>query len=148
MLHHGVLADNLGVGIGVAGQSRGIILCKSSVSRTQARKVPVFDVNQMGASKEVGDGLDWLEESEVTIEGLTLSGNERQSLLIDGPTGGDTGGKIWSIKLEGGDEGKPPLQQNLAAGGQQPALSPGLNLATDSARLLAVPQPQSAPASL
>jgi hypothetical protein len=132
----------------VAGQSRGIILCKSSVSTTKALMMPVFDMNQVGANKEVGDGLDWLDESEVTIEGLTLSGNERQSLLIDGPTGGDTGGKIWSIQLEGGDEGKPPLQQNLTAGGQQPALSAGVSLATDSARQLAVPKPQSSPESL
>jgi hypothetical protein len=148
MLHNGVLTANLGVGIGVAGQSQGIILCKSIVSTTQTVTMPVLDVNEVGALKEVGDGVDWLEESEVTIDGLTLSGNERHSLLIDGPTAGATGGKIWSITLEGGDEGKPPLQQHLEAGGQQPALSAGVSLATDSARKLAVPMPLSAPAGL
>ena len=148
MLHDGLLEDNCAVGIGVAGQSQGIILCKSVVAGTKTYTVPVSDVNQVGASKEVGDGVDWLDESEVTIDRLTLRGNERQSMLIDGPTSGAMGGKIWSMTLEGGDENKPPLQQNLPSGGKQPELNMGVTLATNVARQFAVPQPLGVPAGM
>ncbi len=136
MLHGGEVADNRGVGIGVAGSSRGIVFCKSIVSGTVS--VPLFSskVDGIGTGAEdVGDGLSWLDGSEVTIEALTLSGNERQSLLIDGPASG----RIMSMTLAGGDEGKPALQQKLPMGGAQPMLGNGVSLATQVSRQFAVP---------
>ncbi len=146
MVHDGIFTANFGVGIGVAGQSQGIIVCKTKVEMTQTVTMPVSDVNQAGGSKDVGDGINWLDQSEVTIDRLTLSGNERQSLLIDGPTGGLAGGKIWSVTLEGGDEKKPPLQQNFTSG--KTPITMGMSLATDTVRQFAVPLPLGVPAGM
>jgi hypothetical protein len=110
-VHNGTLAENLGVGIGVAGSTKGMVICKAGVTDTYNANLPVSDEDRMvGGSKPVGDGVDWLDGSEVVIEALTLSGNERQSLLIDGPADGD----VRSITLAGGEE--PLLQQNLMRG--------------------------------
>src|SRR5262249_10529100 len=123
-LHNGTLADNSGVGIGVAGGSHGGVLCRSKVKGTLNQAVPVTDENRNPATKAVGDGMNWLDGSEVTIDGLTLDGDARQSLLIDGPAMGN----IMSITLTGGDEAKPMIQQNLMMGGAQPTLGSGVTV--------------------
>jgi hypothetical protein len=132
-VHNGTLAENLGVGIGVTGETRGMVICKVSVLGTLETMLPVSDENGMvGASKAVGDGVDWLDGSEVRITELTLSGNKRQSLLIDGPATGD----ISSITLGAGEQ--PILQQNLM-GGAQPTQGSGVSLMTQATRKFAVP---------
>lgn len=141
-VHNGTLAENLGVGIGVAGSTRGMILCKVGVLGTLNDMLPVSDEDGVvGASKAVGDGVDWLDDSEVVIEALTLSGNQRQSLLIDGPASG----YIRSITLAGGEEAI--LQQNLM-GGAQPMQGSGVSLISQDTRKFAVPQPLTVPAPL
>jgi hypothetical protein len=141
-VHNGTLAENLGVGIGIAGETRGMIICKASVLGTLNDMLPVSDENgKIGGSEAVGDGVDWLDGSEVVIEALTLSGNQRQSLLIDGPVSG----KIGSLTLAGGEE--PILQQNLM-GGEKPEQGSGVNLMTQDTRKLAVPLSLIVPAPL
>jgi hypothetical protein len=141
-VHNGTLAENLGVGIGVAGSTKGMVICKAGVTDTYNANLPVSDEDRMvGGSKPVGDGVDWLDGSEVVIEALTLSGNERQSLLIDGPADGD----IRSITLAAGET--PILQQNLM-GGAQPKQGNGVSLMTQDNRKLAVPLQVTVPAPL
>ncbi len=143
-VHNATFAENYGVGVGVGGQTRGFIFCKSRIEGTQSATLPVFDVNQFGTTQIVGDGFNWLDGSSVVIEASTLSGNARQSLLIDG----EAMGSIMSLLLEGGDENHPPLQQNLPMGGAQPAVWNGVTLAKDTVRQFAIPQPPTTPASL
>lgn len=143
-VHNATFVDNYGVGVGVGGQTRGFIFCRSRIEGTKTATLPVFDVNQVSSSQMVGDGFNWLDDSSVIIESSTLSGNARQSLLIDGAAQGS----IMSLTLENGDENHPPLQQNLPMGGAQPTLWEGVTLSTDAARQFAIPQPLTAPASL
>lgn len=133
-LHHGTLDGNLGVGIGVSGSAQGVILCKTAVTGTKAIALSVE--NGTGDSPLVGDGIDWLDGSDVTIEEVTLAGNERQSLLIDGPV---TKGTIKSLILSDGDGDRPPLQQRVMEGDGQPANESGVPLATDPTAKLSVP---------
>jgi hypothetical protein len=104
--------------------------------------LPVVDQNGNPGSKTVGDGLDWLDGSELTIDALTLGGSARQSLLIDGPATGD----IMSLTLEAGE--KPGLQQSWMTGDAQPTLGSGVNLTSDSNHTFDTPQLLIVPASL
>jgi hypothetical protein len=141
-VHNGTLAENLGVGIGVAGETRGMVICKASVEKTYTDMLPASDVDgEVGLQKPIGDGLDWLDGSEVRIEALTLSDNQRQSLLIDGPATGDIG----SITLGAGET--PILQQNLM-GGAQPTQGSGVTLTAQDTRKFAVPLSLTAPPPL
>lgn len=140
-LHNGALEGNLGVGIGVAGSSQGVILCKSTVKGTASTTLPVSDVNKFSAVKPVGDGVNWLDTSQVTIEALTLSDNARQSLLIDGPASGN----IMSLILTGSDANKAPLQQDFMMGDAQPTLGNGVTLMSQDSRKFAVPELLAAP---
>lgn len=132
-LHNGKLDGNFGVGIGISGESRGIILCKSAVTATKLTSLPVIREDGALASDDVGDGVDWLEQSEVTIELLTLSGNARQSLLIDGPARGE----IRSLDFKG-DADKPPVHQNYTEG----ARPSGEEVRTTPVRERSIPEPQ------
>ena len=76
------LADQLG--IGVAGGSHGIIICKTAITGTKLSGLPV----DIGGSEDVGDGFNWRDGSEVKVEEVTLGGNARASLIIDGSATG------------------------------------------------------------
>jgi hypothetical protein len=130
-LENGNLEGNRGVGIGVSGGSHGIIICRSKVSSTVSQALPVGG----GGVKEVGDGLNWLDGSEVTIEDLTLSGNARASLLIDG----SAHGTLTNVTLAGGDESKGILQQNFPAGGSQPGVTNSPPITTTAGAMFALP---------
>jgi hypothetical protein len=142
-LHNGTLAANRGVGIGVVGESRGIVICRSTITGTLSQTMPVFDENMLPSSKEVGYGVSWLDGSEVVIEALTLGGSAHQSLLIDGPATGN----IMSLTLTDGDEARPPLQQGLMTGGDQPLLGDDVSLTSQPTRKFAVPQALTVPAA-
>ncbi|MGK4001519.1 right-handed parallel beta-helix repeat-containing protein [Sorangium sp. So ce1036] len=135
-LHKARLDGNFGVGIGLTGASRGIILCKSAVLETAMESMPVFDKDNEPATDTVGDGVDWMGGSDVTVEDLILSGNARQSLLIDGPAGGSI------QRLVTDDRDTPPVQQNVAAGEARPG---GEAPQTVSERSASIPQAPSAP---
>ena len=124
------IADNTAVGLGLGGASKGIIIiCKTAITGTQVATVPVFENDMdLGTAKEVGDGLDWLDGSEATMDELSLSGNARASLLIDGPAAGS----LAQVTLSGGDEQKGIVQQSYS-GGPQPQLGGGVPPITTSA---------------
>ncbi len=134
-LHNGTFTGNSGVGIGVAGSSRGVILCKSVVEGTVNKTLPVYEGGVSAGLKDVGDGLNWLENSDVTIEALTLRDNARQSLLIDGPATG----RIMSLSLEGSDANKMSLQQNWMMGQDTPTTGSGVTLVGQGSITFAVP---------
>lgn len=125
-LHNGKLDGNFGVGIGVTGESRGIILCRSAITATELWRLPVFGEDDVPGINNVGDGVDWLGGSEVRIDELTFSGNARQSLLLDGPVQGDS--YIGRIELATEDE--LPVQQRFREGDARP----------DGRALLTVPE--------
>ncbi len=118
MLHSANIESNGGVGIGVSGDTQGFIICKSKITGTSLKKLPVKDHGQIGGSQDLGDGLVWLEGSSVTVEGLTLSGNARASILIDGPAGGS----LNDVTQSGGDAQKGILQQSFTGGMEQPTV--------------------------
>jgi len=65
----------------------------------------------------------WCQGSRVEMDGVTLAGNERASVIIDGPVG--EGSRIAHLTLSDGDESKGILQQDLPAGGLEPEIGPG-----------------------
>lgn len=109
------LQDNQAVGLGTSGESRGIICWNSAISGTKLAVVPVL-ANGAAASQEVGDGLAWLGGSQMQLDHLTLSGNARTSVLINGNAA--PGSSIDNITLSGGDEAKGIIQQNTTAAGE------------------------------
>ena len=135
-----VVEGNQGVGVGIGGGSKGIIIHGSEVRNTTTRVLAVAD----GGSEEVGDGLLWTGAAEVTVDGLSISGSARQAVLIDGTVG--AGSAISHLYLSGGDEGKGVVQQNLESGSTSPEVGPEAPaIATDNAQRFAVPQPPAAP---
>lgn len=82
------IVENAGVGLGVSGQSRGIIVCKSNIAGTTMKALPVMKNGEPVFADDVGDGFSWQEGSEVVVDELTLSGNARASLVIDSAVSG------------------------------------------------------------
>jgi len=137
------LEANSGVALGVSGESKGIMFWNSAVTGTVGLTVPVLENGNAGKAK-VGDGISWLDGSELDIKGVTLSGNERQSVLIDGAVA--PGSSIADLTLSGGDETKGVLQQNLPTGGMQPNIgsnAPQITASMDEQ--VPVPRPPAVP---
>ncbi|XXX80875.1 right-handed parallel beta-helix repeat-containing protein [Sorangium sp. So ce134] len=132
-LHNGTLDGNFGVGIGVAGGSKGIILCKSAVTDTVLDSLSM--INPDDPVQTFGDGVEWLDDSEVYIDGLTLSGNARKGLLIDGPAKGH----IEALHFAG--DADEPVQQNFTEG-ERPT---GVALRTTSENEFPVPSSRPEP---
>jgi hypothetical protein len=121
VLDNGLIQDNRGVGLGISGNSRGFVICRSTVTGTATEPVPVG----VGDRKEVGDGVNWLDGSVGMLEDVELSNNARASLLIDGSVphiDGSLRQGIVNLRLTGGDELKGILQQGckLEDGCQSP----------------------------
>jgi len=139
-LDHGVLDGNQGVGVGVGGETVGIIIiCKTAVTGTKKILLPVYENDMdLGNVKEVGDGLNWLGGAELHIDGLSLSGNERASILIDGPAKGS----LTNVTLSGGDEAmdKGVVQQDYTSGDQPTVGSGAPPLKTSATELFSVPK--------
>lgn len=128
---------NTGVGIGTSGDAVGLIICRSAILDTALADVVV----EGGGSDQVGDGLLWLGGSEIAIDGLTVSGSARASVVIDG----EASGTLTNITLAGGDEMKGIVQQAYS-GGAQPQVGDGAPAITTSATgLYAIPKPPSLP---
>ena len=133
--------DNAGVGIGAAGDSVGLIICKTAVTRTKMSDLYVAG----GGSQQVGDGLLWLDGSEITIDSLSLGGSARASVVIDG----EATGAMSNITLSDGDEAKGIVQQGYS-GGAQPTTDEGAPpITTSPDALFAIPEaPVSVPRDL
>lgn len=124
---------NAGVGIGVDGDSVGLIICKSAITGTVLTDVLV----EGGGSQQVGDGLLWLGGSEIAVDGLSLSGNARASVVIDG----EAGGSMKNVTLSGGDETKGVVQQSYSGGSQPQVGANAPVIATSPTGLFAIPAP-------
>lgn len=114
--------DNKGVGIGVSLESKGIVCWNTWITGTTEMTVPVL-AEGVASAAEVGDGFAWLDGSEVAVDNVTLSGNQRASMLIDGPAG--AGSTITNVTLEGGDELLGLVQQNAPSGTSSPTVGAG-----------------------
>jgi hypothetical protein len=114
---HCVLEANQAVGLGLSGESKGIMFWNSGVLGTLAKIVPAYD---QGVAKqaEIGDAISWSDFSGADVKNVTLSGNARAAILIDGDVA--QGSSIASLVLSGGDEQKGVVQQNLPVGGMAP----------------------------
>jgi hypothetical protein len=137
------LVDNQGVGVGLSNAAATVAVLRTEVAGTKNTVVPTFSKGGI-STKEVGDGLAWTGKAVARIEGLTLRGNARAALLIDGSVG--QGSRIESATFTGGDEGKGIVQQNFPDDGVAPDLGPALpapqRVATE---LFAIPQAPKAP---
>jgi hypothetical protein len=138
------VTNNIGIGIGVDGQSLGATLTNCTVRDTTMTALPVLVRGVSAEAENVGDGLNWLGTSQMTVDGLTVSGSARASVLIDGPVA--PGSSLARVTLEGNDVALGILQQNLAQGDTQPqigAATPALT--TSASELLSIPVPLGIP---
>lgn len=142
-VENGKLLANQGVGIGIDGESAGIIIYGTEIRDTSLIALPVLVGGVSAGSKEVGDGLNWLGTSQVVIDGLTCSGSARQSILLDGEVA--AGSSISNVTLENGDDAKGILQQNLQSGGTQPTVQAAPPLTVTDQEQFAVPVAPSVP---
>ncbi|HLM74042.1 MAG TPA: hypothetical protein VK459_15155, partial [Polyangiaceae bacterium] len=72
------------------------------------------------------------------IDGVRLGGNARSSVLIDGAAA--DGSSISNLTLEGGDELKGVVQQNVQAGAGTPTVGAGApSIMSTATELFAVP---------
>jgi hypothetical protein len=79
----------------------------------------------------------------MTVDGLSLAGNARQSILIDGPVA--AGSSIANVTLAGTDEQSGILQQRYS-GGEAPELGEGTPELEQRAEVVfEVPTPPAAP---
>lgn len=133
MIENAVVDANEGVGFGVSGESRGIIICRTAIRGTSEKALPVKGA--IGSVQKVGHGVAWIEGSEATFTGVTLSGNALASVMIDG----EADGSLSDLTLTGGDEQKGVVQQSYK-GGKQPAVAGSTPaLKTNSAELFQIP---------
>ncbi|WP_437323219.1 right-handed parallel beta-helix repeat-containing protein [Sorangium sp. So ce381] len=111
-LENAQLDENQGVGIGLRGESRGIIICRSGVSRTGLKSLPTAEIG----ADDIGDGLVWAERSSATVTALALRESARASVVIDG----EASGALSEVTLSGGDEERGIVQQNARSGEVKP----------------------------
>jgi len=87
----------------------------------------------------IGDGFVWHENASVQVQGLTLAGNARTAMLIDGPVA--TGSTITDLTLEQGDETMGIVQQRANQLDQAPEVSgstPAVSQTMDAPHDLAI----------
>jgi len=128
---------NSAVGIGTSGDAVGLIICRSAILDTAMADVPV----EGAGSKQVGDGLLWLGGSEIAIDGLSLSGNARASVVIDG----EASGSMANVTLGGGDEEKGIVQQAYAGGAQPQVGANSPAITTSDTGLYSIPKAPAVP---
>jgi hypothetical protein len=115
------LDRNTGVGIGIANNSTNVSINTTAISNTEFVSLPVLINGVSASSDEVGDGINWQGLSQVVLGSVTVSGSARASVLIDGEVA--SGSSVTNLALEGGDESKGIVQQNLPSSGTQPVTS-------------------------
>jgi len=110
--------DNQALGIGIANGSKGLIVQGGLVASTKAYNVPV----DIGGIQNVGDGINWLGGSEVTIaSSVKIEGSARRPVIIDASSKGKFEGT-----LSGGDETTGLIVQ----GGLEASMPSGLSVAS------------------
>ena len=86
---------------------------------------------------DVGDGILWHEGAFASFTNLTLDGNARSSVLIDGEVA--TGSAFANVTLQGGDEGKGIVQQSFTGGVFVALLHAGSTPSTSSSLPITLP---------
>ncbi|KYF72881.1 hypothetical protein BE17_47955 [Sorangium cellulosum] len=125
-LENAQLDENQGFGIGLSGESRGVIICRSSVMATGIKALPTVHAGV----EDVGHGLSWTERSEATISDVSVGGSALASVLIDG----EASGTLHHVTLSDGDEALGIVQQDFRTGAQPTIESgtPALRQAEDA----------------
>jgi len=119
-IRNATLHDNAGLGFCVGGFSTDVSIFDSSVSNTSETTLP----SGTGTAARVGDGLQWTSGTRLVIDGLSLSGSQRQSMLINGAV--LPGSRIDNLSLSGGDESTGILQQYAGSPSDAPEIGPGV----------------------
>jgi hypothetical protein len=119
-VHGAKLHDNAGLGFCVGGFSTDVSIFDSSVSNTSEITLP----SGTGTAAKVGDGLQWTTGTRLVVDGLSLSGSQRQSVLINGAV--LPGSRIDNLSLTGGDESTGILQQQVSSPSDAPEIGPGV----------------------
>lgn len=101
-----VVRENGGVGLLVDG-SQGIIVQGGQILDTKKRTVPT----EAGGVAEVGDGMNWRGNSNVSVKGTRFANSGRQAIIVQGKNTGD-----FDAKLEGTDATTGIIVQGLEAG--------------------------------
>ncbi len=110
--------DNTALGIGITNGSRGIIVQGGRVASTKMLSVPV----DIGGLNEVGDGINWLDSSEVKIAStVKIESSARMPVIISSNSMGSFDGT-----LAGGDE----KQGIIVQGGLEPSMPSTLSIAS------------------
>ena len=133
-----VLEANQAVGLGLSGESKGIMFWNSAVIGTLAKIVPAYE-DDVAKQAEIGDAISWSDLSGADLKNVTLSGNARAAVLIDGEVA--PGSSITGLVLSGGDEQKGVVQQNLPAGGLTPMVDASVVLQQASGSLAIAESP-------
>lgn len=107
---------NDALGVGIARGTKGLIVQGGLVASTKKMSIPV----DVGGVKEVGDGINWIEGSEVDIaESVKIQGSARRPVIIDSTSKGKFAGT-----LGGGDE----VVGLIVQGGLEPSMPAGLTV--------------------
>jgi hypothetical protein len=116
------VTNNTGIGLGIDDTSLGVTVTSCVVRDTSMVALPVLVGGVSAGAENVGDGVNWFGASQMAVDGLTVSGSARASLLIDGPVAPNS--SLAHVTLEGNDLNFGILQQNLPPSGTQPQLGP------------------------
>lgn len=112
------VVGNDALGVGIARGTKGLIVQGGLVASTKKFSIPV----DVGGMKEVGDGINWIEGSEVDVaESVKVEGSARRPVIIDSTSKGKFAGT-----LGGGDEAVGLIVQ----GGLEPSMPAGLTVAS------------------
>lgn len=110
--------DNKAVGIGVDNGAKGVIVLGGLVTGTIKHVVPT----DIGGSREVGDAINWLHGSELTLDfTVKIEGSGRNPLVLDATAVGSFAGA-----LGGGDE----TLGVIVLGGKEPSMPATVKIAS------------------
>lgn len=113
-----VIENNDALGLGITKGSLGIIVQGGLIANTRPMKVPV----DVGGIQEVGDGINWLGGSEVTVlSTVKIQSSARRAVIIESTAKGTFEGS-----LSGGDETRGIIVQ----GGLEPSMPVTLSVAS------------------
>ena len=113
-----VIDNNAALGLGITKGSLGIIVQGGLIANTRPMKVPV----DIGGIQEVGDGINWLGGSEVTVSSsVKIQSSARRAVIIESTSKGKFDGT-----LSGGDETRGIIVQ----GGLEPSMPATLSVAS------------------
>lgn len=142
-LENAAMSGSLGVGLGVSGDSKGIVIVGGRVDDTRSSLEALVD----GGAESVGDGLSWSDAAQLSVDGLVLANNARQSVLIDGPVA--EGSQLLNLDLQGADASSGILQQNADTGAASPSLGAGQqSFSKNAGQLIGVAAPPASPVGL